>query len=250
MEGCEVGFLKEFLYKTLHDNMNTHWWFTSKRAIVLDLIDRYASCQKVPSFLDVGCGGGLMLESLGRRGHVVGIDTSETAVKLSQGVSGADVVLGGLPFDIPASLGKFDVITALDVLEHIEDDRSSIKILSGLLEEGGVLVLTVPANESLWSDHDTLHGHRRRYSMGSLKELLAETDLKVEKISYFNSFLLPPIIAARRLFKGVQGISPPKEPLNFILKKIFSSEKFFLRHIDFPAGVSLLAVCRKTPPSA
>jgi 2-polyprenyl-3-methyl-5-hydroxy-6-metoxy-1,4-benzoquinol methylase len=242
----------------------TNWWFTARERILLDVMRR-----EVPSvrasidaahdartadnarvrLLDIGCGGGGFLETVSRFGNVTGLDASIDAVAFAR-TRGITVLLGQLPHDVPLGNGAFDVVTMLDVLEHIENDRAALHSAMNLLVPGGFVVITVPAYPFLWSFHDTVNGHKRRYTRGELGERLAECGLVVRKLSYFNSFLFPPIAAVRVLRKLTgqrQTADSPvvPRPANFVLDQVFGAERWLLRRASLPFGVSILALAQK-----
>jgi SAM-dependent methyltransferase len=238
-------------YAIFFEVQKKHWWFVAKKKIVLDHIQRFLSPQFGDlEILDIGCGSGLMLNSLEKIGKTSGMDMSDDAIAFSQKIFSGTVKKGLLPNNIPYDKESFSLITALDVIEHVEDDRATLKAIWERLEYGGRAVITVPACMFLWSEHDVQNEHKRRYSLTELRIKLLEIGFKIDKISYFNTLLFPLIATARiihNIFKSTKGggIDLPSAPVNFILEKIFSLEKFILRFVDMPIGVSVIAVVRK-----
>ena len=201
--------------------------------------------------LDAGCGTGYTLERLGDRYDLTGMDLSLDAIEIARQHTGALLVQGDL-LDAPIPGPSFDGILALDIIEHIDDDLASVIALRDLLDPGGVMIITVPAGPSLWSEHDVALGHKRRYTRGSLADLLEQADLQIEKLTCYNSLLHPPIAAWRRLrptrTKEAEAASSDLRPinpvLNGVLKWLLASERHLLRHLDLPFGLSLLAIVR------
>lgn len=232
-----------------------HWWFAARREIVLAQVGRFLG-RPAPGrerrVLDIGCGAGGMLAFLEAYGRASGVDASAEAVDMAR-AQGGDVRRGALPDDIPFADGTFDLITLLDVLEHVEEDARALDRIRRLLRPDGLLIVTVPAFRFLWSGHDVVNEHRRRYVRAGLALRLREAGFRIERITYFNTLLFPPIAAVRvlgRLRGGAaradQGTVPG--PVNGLLRRIFSMEKRLLTAGNLPFGVSLLAVARAGGP--
>lgn len=244
--------MKSYLYKEMYELGNKHWWFLSKKKIILSMIKKYIPKNKEDiGILDIGCGSGLMLKDLEEIGKVYGLDSSDEAIKFSSQKFNGIIKKGSLPDDIPYPNERFDIITVLDVLEHIEKDKESIGKIKNLLKDNGIFVITIPANMYLWSNHDNIHNHLRRYTKDDLYKKIILSGFKIEKISYYNSLLYIPIYLARKfnnIFRKNKVSSDLKLPckvVNFILKTIFSLEEKYLGKFNFSQGVSLIAVCRK-----
>lgn len=241
---------KDF-YRKFFEVQKKHWWFVAKKKIVLDTINLYVSARSDGHrILDIGCGSGLMLNSLEQMGETSGMDMSDEAIGFSKEIFNGPVKKGHLPDNVPYDNDYFTLITALDVIEHVEDDRAALKSIRAKMVEGGQAIITVPACMFLWSEHDVLNEHKRRYTSRELKEKLMQAGFTIENISYYNSLLFP-LIALIRFFnnvlkrKGNSDVDLPSPLINFLLEKSFSAERFFLRFVKFPIGVSVLAVVRK-----
>ncbi len=147
-------------------------------------------------------------------------------------------------------------MTVLDVLEHVDDDEKSLRAISDILNPGGLLLVTVPAYGFLWTSHDQANQHKRRYEIGDLRQKLKKAGFKVEKISYFNTFLFPPIFIIKLFLLLFSKNSKaahfwknlPPRFFNKTLKLIFSSEKYFLSKINFPFGISIVAIASENRP--
>ena len=240
---------KQF-YRKFFEVQKKHWWFVSKKKIVLDFIDRYVSTNDNHKILDIGCGSGLMLNALEQIGDTYGMDMSDDAINFSKEIFRGTVKKGMLPDNIPYDEEYFSLVVALDVIEHVNDDRASLTAIRSHIAVGGQAVISVPACMFLWSEHDVLNEHKRRYTLEELKGKLIDAGFTIEKISYFNTFLFPLISLVRMIKnflkrKGSSEIDLPHPFINFIVEKIFSLEKYFLRIMNFPIGVSVLAVVRK-----
>ncbi len=238
------------MYRIFFEIQKKHWWFASKKIIILDAISRYANLTKDSYILDIGCGSGLMLNELEKLGNTTGMDMSNEAISFSKEIFKGTIKQGFLPHNVPFEANQFNLITALDVIEHIENDIESLKSIRRILNEHGIAIITVPAYMFLWSHFDELNEHKRRYTLPELKFKLQQSGLTIEKISYYNTFLFPIAYAVRKLNNlfgrnGSSDIDMPGNAVNFLLQKIFSFEKFFLRFLNFPFGVSILAVVKK-----
>jgi len=239
------------VYQRLAEVESRHWWFRARRAIAASVIERLGLAQTA-KILEAGCGTGGNLAMLDRFGDVRAFepDTGARAVASNKGVGPVDP--GRLPDGLPEGLADFDMVCAFDVLEHIDDDHGAAVALAYCLKPGGHLVATVPAFTWLWSRHDDAHEHKRRYTRQQLKALLKGAGLEVERCSYFNTLLFPPIALVRlgRRILGIEGdgtgdIALPGKSLNSLLYALFSFERRLLQVIDLPIGVSLLIVARR-----
>lgn len=227
-----------------------HWWWRARAAFLLEWIGRlHARSAGVDwRILDVGCGDGLFFEELSRFGHVEGLEPDESLVtdprwrdRIHVGRLGAD--------DVPYPRSAFDLVLMLDVLEHIEDDRSALCSARALLKPGGALVLTVPALSWLWSRHDERNEHYRRYDRRSLRSALEDSGLRVEDPRYFFAWTVAPMLARRWLQPAGSRqraldapIAIPPAPINRILTEASRAEHALGRHVRLPVGSSLLAV--------
>ena len=238
------------MYRIFFEIQKKHWWFVTRKNIVLDFIDRYLTKSDQIKVLDIGCGSGLMLNALEEVGQTFGMDMSDEAISFSKEIFNGRVEKGALPDQLPYQENYFDLITALDVIEHIDNDVDSISAIRSLLVPGGKVVFTVPAYMFLWSAHDEMNEHKRRYTLPELNKKLVQAGFTVEKISYYNTFLFPVVFLVRMLNNvlkrdGASDMDMPGSALNYVLKKIFGIEKYLLRVFNLPFGVSVLAVVRK-----
>lgn len=228
-----------------------HWWFRGRRDLLKTALLRTLSDHRPLRILDAGCGSAANLSLLSSYGSVVGLEPDEFAAKVAGWRYPGAICRGRLPSDVPFRAATFDLIVALDVLEHLDDDRLALEVLRSLLRSGGVLLLTVPAFAFLWSDHDRSHHHRRRYRRGALVEVLHAVHFSVEYSSYFNTWLFP-LIAAIRTSKSLLGLHSPYGDLhmpspivNAVLYRLFRSERQVLSRSRLPLGVSIIAIARK-----
>ncbi len=236
-------------YQTLYDSELVHWWYRVRREIVHKIIKEYVGKNKDLSILDVGCGTGALIKELERYGAVYGIDFSEEAVSYcrSRGIKNVEK---SIVEKIPYPEDYFDVVLAMDVLEHIPDDRVGLREIYRVLKPGGLLVIFVPAFMFLWGTTDVISQHYRRYSQSEIVGKTKEANFSVVYSSYFNFFLFFPIYLSRsivRLFKvnieseNNTGVGVFKS----VLYWIFHSEVPVLFNGSFPFGVSCVVIARK-----
>lgn len=247
--------MERVIYDRMHEQESEHWWFLARRKILNTVIDRHIHLPNEAAILEAGCGTGGNLNMLATKGSVSAFEPDETARDLARSSSGMRVEPGALPDQIPFANASYDMIAMFDVLEHVEDDLASLKALATRLKApASRIILTVPALPFLWSNHDVMHHHFRRYTKTSLRSVINTAGLKVETIFYFNSLLLPPAIAARMVKKITRDTTPdeamPPDLLNSILTSIMASERHFADRISLPAGLSLCAIIsnRQHPP--
>lgn len=236
-------------YQTMFHVERDHWWYRVRREIVLDVFHALrVDLPAMPKILDVGCGAGGLMKALEPFGEVHGIDISSDVVEFCR-ARGSDRVMVGSMSNIPYPDHAFDVVFALDVLEHINDDRAGLREIHRVLRPGGFLVLTVPAFQFLWGITDTLSDHMRRYTRVPLVKKITAASFRVLRSTYFNTILFLPIAFIRlsvRMF-GVRMRSETFTPgsMNALLYHLFHFEKKLLRFTNFPFGVSLLVVAQK-----
>ena len=185
---------------------------------------------------------------LARFGNVTGIEPDEESRAYAAESSGCPVLGGMLPDGLPEFDKTFDLIAALDVIEHLDQDEASAAALKRLLKPDGIFFTTVPAHPWLWSRHDELHHHKRRYRKADYLAMLRRAGFTIERATYFNSVLYPAIALARAAKLGERSgcadHAMPSKPVNALLERAFASERHALRLMDLPFGVSLLVIAR------
>jgi SAM-dependent methyltransferase len=229
-----------------------HWWFVGRRRILAALISSWLPPGRDLRILDIGCGTGGMIPLLSEYGRVTGIDPAEAAIRYSKqryDVT-AELLRMDFPAEVPASR-DFDLVTLFDVLEHLDDDALALARAGSLLRGGGLLLVTVPAHRYLWSPHDEINQHRRRYERGELRARLEQSGFRIERLSYYNMLLFPVVYAARLLRRRLNPTDRRSDFrigndwVNNRLADLFGAERMLLKHWDLPVGVSLLAMARK-----
>jgi SAM-dependent methyltransferase len=226
----------------------THWWYVARRRIVSDLIARVIKPPKDARILEIGCGTGHNFPVLGAYGHVDALEVDAPARAIASERLGREVGSAPLPELTGIADASYDLIALLDVLEHIEGDRAALLSIRKKLKPGGAILVTVPANEWMWSAHDTVHHHYRRYNPGTLRAVAAEAGLSVDLLTHFNSLLFP-LAAAVRIAGKLTGReeaddAQPPAPLNALFTGIFGLERHLVGRLPLPFGISLAAVLR------
>ncbi len=233
-----------------HRVEDRHWWYRGRRQV----LERTIAHLELPAparVLDAGCGSGRNMLDLARYGPVSGVELSDTSVALARARNAGEVVEGSV-LDMPFAPDSFDLAVCLDVIEHLEDDRAALSELRRVLAPGGALLVTVPAYQWLWSGHDEINHHHRRYNRRTLLEAAHATGWNCAFATYFNSLLLPVAIALRALDRVHASTTEssldlwvPPAPLNWLLQQPLNLEAAAVgRGRSIPAGLSLLAVLR------
>lgn len=240
-------------YRRFYELEDKHWWFVGMRDIFYRAITNIYKKDANLMILDVGCGTGIVMKDLERFGRVVGIDLEDTALKFCQKRNIGKLCLGS-GVSLPFKDAAFDLVTAFSVVEHVQDDASFIKELSRVCKNSGRVILSTSAFNFLWSEHDIINEHKRRYTKNSLKEMFYRQRLAIEKVTYTNFILFPLILPAiilkslLKLFRGsvIKAYYTTPVLINQLLIFILKAESLILNRFNFPYGVSLLCVGRKT----
>jgi SAM-dependent methyltransferase len=238
-------------YEILYRMEETHWWHAARRRIVLDWIEQRYPGRDDLAILDAGCGTGLMLQQMSHLGSAEGVDISKEALEFCRkrglrNVRTADVM------HLPFADCSFDVVTALDVLEHLDDDSGALREWRRVLNPGGRIFIFAPAHRWLWSLQDDVSHHKRRYTARTLRAAVERGGLILERQSYVSAFLLPVIYLGRQWLKVLLRFRDANTEndlhpawSNGILRKVFESEIPILRRMNMPFGASLLTVAQK-----
>ena len=253
--------MREDLIRDLFEKEEYYWWPVSKREMVWSLLRQFG-CRKNRETcglaVDIGCGGGFNAKVFESDWRVVGADVSTEALRLCKrrGLRRlCKVDMTG--FSLPFKTGSFDLVLALDVIEHVEDDLHALAECNRILKDEGLLVVTVPAFMTLWSPWDEALGHHRRYTAGALSRTARQASLSIARISYGFLFVFPAAILVRfvkRLFqKEADGYSTDFMPLpgiiNGLLILMGRVEQFLVArlHCNLPFGLSVFSIMTKKP---
>ena len=239
--------MDESLYHQFYKVEQQHWWFVARQDILLAFIKEIIKLPPEAFVLDVGCGTGAMLDALSQLYAAYGVDFSPIAVEYCRKRGLSNVFCGNLG-DIPVNK-KFDLLTFLDVIEHIDDDLGILRQGWSLLKPEGSILVTVPAYQWLWSKHDELNQHKRRYTMQKLVHLVEKAGYTVRHSTYFNTFLFP-LAVLRRTWGTIadrwhDDLALPSPLINNFFRGIFRAEKLLVQHMTLPFGVSILCHASK-----
>ena len=240
-----------------HQLEEQHWWFAGRRDAVYDLIQRL-QLPATAAILEIGCSGGPLMQRLRAAGYadLTGIDVSVPAIELAQarGVPNESVMDGAA---LEFADTRFDLVIASDVLEHIENEAKALSEWTRVLKPGGQLLVFVPAHSYLWSEHDVVNHHFRRYSRAGLVAALIRAGLRPSRSSFWNAAMYFPTAALRLGRRLVSGpVSSEKKPgatgdlhhfagpANAALLGWVKAENRLLRHVDLPLGVSVFALAQ------
>ena len=244
-------------FGTLPQVENAHFWFLTRREVILDALRGAVPDLHTRPLFDVGCGSGGLLEFLARSGLLLAgaCDAYVEALRLAHGKLPVPLLLideGRLP---PLGPGH-PMIGLFDVLEHLDEDREVLRFLFSVLEPGGILVLTVPAHPFLFDEMDELAHHRRRYLRRDLRDKLSAAGFEVLRLSHFMATLAPLLVLARWIGRWLPGPSRPARErrdlelrivpgVNGLLRNLLRVERLVLRHVSLPFGSSIVAVARR-----
>jgi len=251
--------MEEFVYEVL--NHDEWWWEVGRRSLVKNLLHRYGvngadsahANGTAPRILEIGCGSGALLQDLQHYGSTYGLDVAASALANCR-QRGLDCVSLADVTALPFADEQFNVVIAIDVLEHVEDDGAAIREINRVTKKGGKVILTVPAFQMLWSRRDVQCHHHRRYLRDDFRSKVQKNGFRVLKSTYINLPLFFPLfmmVKAGRLsskrapsIKMDYALVPP--PINQILSRVVEYEAKLLRRISLPIGSSIACVGVKT----
>ncbi len=247
-------------YKEYYHLEREHWWFKARLEILEALSKDLKIDANKSNILNAGAATGATSLMLEKFGDVLSLEYDKTCADFLSTIVNKEVLNASLT-SLPIDEKQFDLVCAFDVIEHIDDHKKAVKEIHRVLKNEGTIFLTVPAFKSLWSKHDEINHHYRRYRLKELQDLLRQNGFEIEYSSYFNFCLFPPIYLLRILSKlfpsknrngnGSTGSDFEKFDLNFlnkILYRIFRSESYLLkRKVRLPFGVSALIIGKKKP---
>jgi SAM-dependent methyltransferase len=237
-----------------------HWWFATRTWSLLNVLDTNVS-RRDGDVLDIGCGAGNMIHHLSRYGRVKGIEVDARPVAMAQ-ARGYDVRLGDATRGIPFPDASFDLVTALDVIEHVDEDEAILREAHRVLSQSGTLAITTPAFQWLWSYNDVLNGHKHRYTPRELRERVERAGFRIRRLT-FGFFLVFPMSAPLILLRNRLGtkkdlsshhfdqdayqveMEPVSPWLNAVLRGVGRIEAAMVARVNLPIGTSLMCVAEK-----
>ena len=244
---------RDYFHKYYHLE-RTHWWFLVRAGIITDTIRSKIIINEPLNILNIGSATGRTSEILQQFGNVISVEYDQESVEFSKTILTTPVINGSIN-DLPFPNEKFDLVCAFDVIEHVKDDENAIGEMNRVCKPSGSLFLTVPAFQSLWSAHDEINHHYRRYRKNQLLKLFSKNKGGVTKATYFNSILFIPIFILRKVqviflskdilhrksdFESIQSAF-----INKISYFIFNLERWMIKKMSFPFGVSILLLWKK-----
>lgn len=232
-----------------------HWWFRGRSGILTDGMDAISAGRRDLCILNVGAATGRSTEILQPYGKVASIEYDEPSFRFCRNVLKLDILQASVT-DLPFPDASFDVVTCFDVIEHVEDHGRAVDEMVRVCRPGGTVFVTTSAYMSLWSDHDRINRHFRRYLLKELVGLFSPHAGRVIRSTYYNTLLFPPIWLVRRMErllprKKEEELRPDNEFMqnaftDGLFGAVFGFERRLLRHMDFPFGVSIMLVWRKS----
>jgi|SRR3954447_12885531 SAM-dependent methyltransferase len=238
--------MERVVYQQMAELDQRHWWYRARREVLAALIRRLALPPSGAQILEIGCGTGHNLAMLSGFGHVDALELDEESRAFAEERLGRSVLSAPLPELAGVPDGHYDLIGAFDVIEHIDDDCAAVASIATKLKPRGKFVMTVPAHQWMWSAHDVVNHHKRRYSKRRLRALIEGSPLQLQAIGYFNSLLYPAALA-ERLSSKLRGkdnadLKLPPAPLNSALERTFAAERHLIGRLPLPVGLSLFVV--------
>jgi SAM-dependent methyltransferase len=239
-------------YSEYSEIEDTHWWFRGRREIFARLLAPLAAAAPL-DILDIGFGTGAMLKLLEGYGRVVGMDMAVEAIRFARTRCACPMLLGDIT-QVPIASGSVDLVTAFDIIEHVEDDAAAFAELGRVCRPGGHMLVTVPAFQFLWGNQDIVSHHRRRYTLAELGARVRSAGFEPQRLSYFNAILFPAVAAVRvaRRLRGepkgeVKSDFTMTKPglVNDTLTRVFAAEGRWLARWRLPVGVSLVCLAER-----
>lgn len=249
-------------FKDYYHLEREHWWFLVRRKILAERINTLLNRPRQIHSLNVGAATGTTSDMLMEFGEVMSIEYDEECCRFTQGFLQTPIIQGSI-LELPFEDNQYDLVTAFDVIEHVEDHQKAVEELWRVCKPGGHIAITVPAYQFLWGPHDEINHHFRRYTATQLQQLFAQLKGQVIYTTYYNSFLFLPIAAFRLLVKLLQGLRSTKKEqpparsdhkvlgihgwINRLLSGIFHLDYYWLKAgLRFPAGVSIMLFYKKS----
>jgi len=245
--------MESSLYDNIFEVERSHWWYRARRDIIFFWLEKLIKSNPNIKILDIGCGTGYNLYQIKGMGvtNTFGLDISLKALRYSR-ERDLDRLFSADLSALPVQDKSIDVVLALDILEHIDNDFNALHEIHRTLAPEGNLIIFVPAFSFLWGLQDEISHHYRRYTIRELKKILGTVGFKTLKISYLNTILFPLIFIGRFLYRLNNNIYKVDSEsqltptwMNRILYSIFYSELSLLKFINLPFGVSILVICKK-----
>jgi SAM-dependent methyltransferase len=236
----------------LYGRENTYWWFVARRRLLFDLLRQHNHRRAPAEILDVGCDEGTNFAVLNQFGRTITANDSEQNLRHSAHRDIAPAVCSE-PERLPFGDDRFDIVVALDVVQTAEHDVSCLAEIHRVLKPGGKIIVTVPAYGFLWSEHDEVLQHRRRYTSAQMRTKLARAGFELERATYFANLLFFPVALMRTAQNLFRRRMPPRTArivpphwLNALLVAWLDFERGLLRFLNLPFGLTVVCVATKS----
>ncbi len=243
--------MKKCEYARLAEYEQSYWWHVGRLEIIQTYMKRVSRNRSDSAILNVGCGTGGTIDMLEKFGKVDNVDTSDDAIVFMKNLGYGNIVKVD-DIDLPFEDKTYDIVGAFDVLEHIKDHEGALSEWRRVLKDDGSIVITVPAYQWLWSEHDVSMHHFRRYTVKSLVAVAAEAGLRPERKSYAISFSLPLVagfrLASKVLDRGADSTTsyvPVPTAINNLFTALLKTEAKLHDTVSLPAGTSVITILRK-----
>ncbi|MCH8333676.1 class I SAM-dependent methyltransferase [Candidatus Sumerlaeota bacterium] len=242
-------------YQSMFELEDRHWWFQGRLALVRRILSRYAPVEAEPRarLLDIGCGTGMFLQRAGIQRTAFGLDLSRQALRFTRS-RGVERLVCADSQAIPFRPDSFDIVTAFDVIEHVEADRIFVGGVREILRPGGIFLATVPAHPYLWSGHDEALHHKRRYRWNQFDSLFGDGDWIKRRMTYTFAGIYPiaaVVRSARRLLPHRGNPAADTQltggSVNGLLLAWHRLEAVWTERFDLPFGLSIMTVREKRP---
>ncbi len=255
IEAWSAGDTDEHMNEAILVDLNTlihrHPWWQARSRLVRELLRR-EGIRPGAAVLDAGCGWGVTLLDLEKSGYAVaGMDLSAGALHALDG-PGRRLIQANLTEDFPTGAPTFDAVLALDVIEHLDDDRAALARLATLLRPGGLMVVSVPAQPRLFTEFDAIQGHRRRYLPDGLRRAFDGTGIEEINILWWGEWLVRVLSLQRKKARARAGESAaevyrrylklPPWPLPRAFEVLFRLEQSRALAGRLQTGTSLVAI--------
>ncbi|HEY0412041.1 MAG TPA: class I SAM-dependent methyltransferase [Allosphingosinicella sp.] len=239
--------MERVVYDRMAQYADRHWWYRARRDILAKLIEDRIALPQDARILEIGCGTGPNLDMLRGFGRLDAVEIDPAARAVASARLGRPVYDAPLPHLAGVEDRAYDLVCILDVLEHVDADREALVSIAGKLRPGGRILIAVPAHPWMWSAHDRVNHHKRRYTKRTLRAVVKAAGLKLHLITYFNSLLFPLAVTARlaeRLFhkEDDSADTPPPAALNRLFETMFRLERYAIGRLPFPPGLSIVAI--------
>jgi SAM-dependent methyltransferase len=250
--------MESAFYEDYYRHENSHWWFRWRYDLITKLVASL-KCDDSFRILDAGCGTGQMTKQLEAIGEAFGLDSAHEAISYARSRGVGRLVRGSITAP-PFAEASFDCVLALDVIEHVDDDMGILTSLFRVIKPGGHLIITVPAFDALWSEHDEINHHKRRYRAPQLRLLIKEAGFDIERVTYCNTVFYLPVLLTRKVKNAWRNVSRWRvgedrplqsdlgdypRPINEALYSLMKAETRLMERVNMPFGVSILAVATR-----